>query len=193
MEFDRWLFRTINQEGANPLFDAVMPFLTDFSNFEIPLAIVWVLLLVFGGRRGRVTALAVAITLLLTDQVSSHVVKPLAQRERPCVALEEVRLLVGFKNTLSFTSSHAANIFGAATVLSLAYGRLTAGFLIIAAAVAYSRVYVGVHYPFDVIAGAVLGAGTGLGVSALAGAALRRWWRRKREAVRGDEDEESGP
>lgn len=174
IEFDRWLFYLINGAGANGFFDAVMPFLTDFSNFEIPLAIAWVMLMVFGGRRGRVTALVLAVTLLMTDQMSSHVIKPLVQRERPCVELSDVRALMGLKTSFSFPSSHAANIFGAATVLSLGYRRLTIPFMVIATAVAYSRVYVGVHYPLDVIAGAALGVGFGAGASVLARRSLRR-------------------
>ncbi len=174
IEFDRWLFYLINGAGANAFFDAVMPFLTDFSNFEIPLAIAWVMLMVFGGRRGRVTALLLAVTLLMTDQISSHVIKPLAQRERPCVELNDVRALIGVKTSFSFPSSHAANIFGAATVLSLKYRRLMVPFVVIATAVAYSRVYVGVHYPLDVIAGAALGVGFGAGASVLARRALGR-------------------
>jgi undecaprenyl-diphosphatase len=165
IKFDIWLFWLINDAGANPVFDVVMPFLTDFSNFEIPLGIVWVLLMVFGGKKGRVAGLALALTLVLTDQVSSHVIKPLVQRQRPCVTLEDVRLLVGFKNTLSFTSSHAANIFGSATILSLAYRRLAPAFFVLAAAVAYSRVYIGIHYPLDVVCGAALGLGFGAAVS----------------------------
>ena len=174
IEFERWLFYLINGAGANGFFDAVMPFLTDFSNFEIPLAIAWVMLMVFGGRRGRVTALLLAVTLLMTDQISSHVIKPLAQRERPCVELSDVRALIGVKTSFSFPSSHAANIFGAATVLSLEYRRLMIPFIVIATAVAYSRVYVGVHYPLDVIAGAALGVGFGAGASVLARRSLGR-------------------
>ncbi len=189
LRFDIWLFYLINHAGANPVFDAVMPFLTDFSNFEIPAAIAWVLLMVLGGKKGRVTALILAVTLLLTDQLSSHVVKPLFHRGRPCAELTDVRLLVGFKNTFSFTSTHAVNIFGSATVLSLAYKRLAPAFLGVAFAVAYSRVYVGVHYPLDVICGGALGAGIGAGVSAATWGTLRRLPRRGRGGVGGEEYE----
>lgn len=182
ISFDTWLFRLINEAWANPVFDAVMPFITDLSNFEIPLAVVWMMLMVFGGRKGRVVGIGLAVTLVLTDQVSSHVIKPLVQRQRPCVSLEEVRLLTGLKNTLSFPSSHAANIFGSATVLSLAYRRPAPALLLVAAAVAYSRVYIGVHYPLDVICGAGLGIGFGLAVSSGSSALLKRIsWRRARE------------
>ncbi len=188
IEFDRWLFYLINGAGANGFFDAVMPFLTDFSNFEIPLAIAWVMLMVFGGRRERVTALVLAVTLLMTDQMSSHVIKPLVQRERPCVELSDVRALMGLKTSFSFPSSHAANIFGAATVLSLEYRRLMIPFIVIATAVAYSRVYVGVHYPLDVIAGAALGVGFGAGASVLARRSLGRLSSR-RKGSGGEADE----
>lgn len=188
IEFDRWLFYLINGAGANGFFDAVMPFLTDFSNFEIPLAIAWVMLMVFGGRRGRVTALVLAVTLLMTDQMSSHVIKPLVQRERPCVELSDVRALMGLKTSFSFPSSHAANIFGAATVLSLEYRRLMIPFIVIATAVAYSRVYIGVHYPLDVIAGAALGVGFGAGASVLARRSLGRLSSR-RKGSGGEADE----
>lgn len=188
IEFDRWLFYLINGAGANGFFDAVMPFLTDFSNFEIPLAIAWVMLMVFGGRRERVTALVLAVTLLMTDQMSSHVIKPLVQRERPCVELSDVRALMGLKTSFSFPSSHAANIFGAATVLSLEYRRLMIPFIVIATAVAYSRVYIGVHYPLDVIAGAALGVGFGAGASVLARRSLGRLSSR-RKGSGGEADE----
>jgi undecaprenyl-diphosphatase len=189
VKFDIWLFRLINEAGANAVFDAVMPFITDFDNFEIPLAIVWVLLMVFGGRKGRMAGVSLAVALLLTDQISSHVIKPLVGRQRPCVTLEDVRLLTGFKNTLSFTSSHAANIFGSATVLSLAYRRLAPAFLLIAAAVAYSRVYIGIHYPLDVICGGVLGIGIGWTVSRWLPAIVERCLKARRRASRSEDDE----
>lgn len=173
-EFDRWLFYLINKGGQNALFDAVMPFITDFSNFAIPLAAVWLALLIFGGRKGRVAAIVVAVTFALTDSTSSRIIKPLVGRERPCVALEDVRLVMGMKNTLSFPSTHAANIFGAATVLTIFYRRWAAAFFAVAACVGYSRIYVGVHYPSDVIGGAVMGAGVALTLSAAGMAFLKR-------------------
>lgn len=176
---DIWLFYLINVAGGNPVFDVIMPFMTEFSNFEIPLAIAWVLLMVFGGKKGRITGVVLALTLALTDQVSSHVVKPLVQRERPCVALSDARLLMGVKTSFAFTSSHAANIFGAATALSLAYRRLAVAFFALAVVVAYSRVYVGLHYPLDVICGAALGMGFGAGVSAAASALSKRGFRKR--------------
>ena len=75
--------------------------------------------------------------------------------------------------THSFPSGHATVAFACATVLALAVPRLRVPFFVLAALIAFSRVYVGVHYPFDVLAGAVLGVGLATALRMLA-AALRR-------------------
>jgi undecaprenyl-diphosphatase len=163
---DRWLFHIINDSWHNAVFDAVMPFITDFSNFVIPLAVAWLALLIFGGRKGRIAAVVLALTFAITDSTASRIVKPLVGRERPCVALEGVRLVIGMKNTLSFPSTHAVNLFGAATVLTMFYRRWWAAFFAVAACVGYSRVYLGFHYPSDVIGGGMMGAAVGLALGA---------------------------
>ena len=81
-----------------------------------------------------------------------------------------------FKSSFSFPSSHATNIFAAGALLSYTYRRWTAVFLAIASGVAYSRVYIGVHYPSDILAGALLGVGYGLLV-----AFLWRWLERRNQ------------
>ena len=106
-------------------------------------------------------------------------------RERPCVALEDVRLVMGMKSSLSFPSAHAANIFGAATALTMFYRRWAGAFFAVAVCVGYSRVYVGVHYPSDVLGGAVLGTGTALAMGAAGLVFLRRHPGRKPKRVDG--------
>jgi len=157
LALDKELFYLINKGTQNPLFDKLMPFLTDFDNWKIPMLLAWLALIIWGGRKGRILALVTVITITISDQTSSHLLKPLIGRIRPCNVLEDVRLLVNCTGSYSFPSGHATNMFALATLFSYKYRKLTPYFFILASTIAYSRVYVGVHYPFDVIAGALLG------------------------------------
>ena len=85
-------------------------------------------------------------------------IKALVDRPRPPVRYPLPKTLVPLPHDPSFPSGHAATSFAAATMLSFAFPALTPALLVLAAAVAFSRVYVGVHYPLDIIGGAALGA-----------------------------------
>ena len=95
-------------------------------------------------------------------------------RPRPAAALEpDPEPLVDLPATYSFPSGHATVSFACATVLALAVPRLRVPLFVLAALISFSRVYVGVHYPLDVLAGAVLGVAIAIALRTLA-AALRR-------------------
>jgi undecaprenyl-diphosphatase len=95
----------------------------------------------------------------LAGQVISLGLKQGIGRERPNVAYPEPRPLVHAPHDGSFPSGHATVSFGCATMLSFYAPRAAPAFYVLAAAIAWSRVYVGVHYPLDVLAGATLGLG----------------------------------
>jgi len=157
VQVDANLFFLLNYKAQNSVFDFLMPILTNLDYWRIPFILLAIFLLVFGKKRGRITLLLLVIGITLSDQVCNSVLKPLVGRVRPCNVLESVHLLVNCTNSFSFPSSHATNIFTGMILFSYVYPKLKIGLLTAAALVAYSRVYVGVHYPFDVVAGTILG------------------------------------
>ena len=118
-------------------------------------------------RRGKSAFLVIILALIalgMADMVASGILKPLVQRIRPCFALDHVRLLVSQPRSYSFASSHAANAAAVATVIWIFFHRgvlveklFTIIMILYALAISWSRVYVGVHYPGDVIAGMMIG------------------------------------
>lgn len=180
VNIDRWWFYAINNGWANPVFDFIFPLLTEGRNWMPVYAGLFVFLFWRGFRKpgGKIyllCAAALILCVLISDQLSSSVIKELAGRIRPCRALEDVRLLVPCGAGKSFPSSHAVNNFGAAVVLSFFFRKQWKWFFIIAASVAFSRIYVGVHYPFDVLSGAVIGALCGLFVVFIANKLIKRY------------------
>jgi undecaprenyl-diphosphatase len=133
----------------------------------VVILLVWIALIIKGGKRGRVAAVLLIPVLTLTDQLSASVYKPLIARIRPCHTLETVRLLVNCGGRFAFPSSHATNMAGFAMLFSLIYRKWFVCFWIITVLIGYSRIYVGVHYPGDVIYGLLLGAFVGLFVYAV--------------------------
>lgn len=157
VQIDTNLFFLLNYKAQNCVFDFLMPTLTNLDYWRIPLILLAIFLLVFGEKRGRIAVLLLVLGITLSDQVCNSVLKPLVGRVRPCNVLENVHLLVNCTRAFSFPSSHATNIFTGMILFSFVYRKLRIALLTIAVLVAYSRVYVGVHYPFDVVAGTALG------------------------------------
>ncbi|MCH8330324.1 MAG: phosphatase PAP2 family protein [Bacteroidetes bacterium] len=179
LEFDLQLFELINQQWSNSFFDALLPY---FRNKYIwaPLYIfIIVFLLVNYRNQGWKIILLSVLCVTLTDQISSSLIKPLIGRLRPCHELaDQIRLLVNCGAGYSFVSSHAANHFGFAVLISIFLGEkwkwVWPTALSWAVIVSYSQVYVGVHYPLDIIGGALLGAVIGWSVSRLMNLASRK-------------------
>jgi undecaprenyl-diphosphatase len=188
LNIDLELFTLLNTRFTHPVLDWMMPFVTNQEHWYPVLIGLWLGLIIWGGRRGRMAAVAIVIAVALTDQISCSILKPLVGRVRPCNALspEQCRLLVGRSSGLSFPSAHAANSFAMATVASWRLSRFAPLLFLFAIAVAYSRVYVGVHYPLDAIGGAILGVLLGRFSIWIVVAVMRRWetWREVRAGAR---------
>ncbi|MEO1172031.1 MAG: phosphatase PAP2 family protein, partial [Myxococcota bacterium] len=128
----------------------------------------WLWLVWRGGRVGRTLAAVAVALVVLSDQGSAGVLKPLFGRPRP------------HSPAPGFPSSHASNLFAQATLFSYFYPRLTPVLLAIASVTGFSRVYLGKHYPLDVFAGAVFGALCGalaIAVVLRAGEPIEAGWR----------------
>ena len=164
LQLDLRVFELINQQGHFPFFDWLMPYWREKS-FWIPLYLILTGFVIYRFRRGAVLFLLMAIaTIGVADTVSSRVVKPTVQRLRPCndpQVKENVALLIPCGPGYSFTSSHATNHFALATFLALTLGmryrRMIVPLYLWAFSIAYGQVYVGVHYPLDILAGGMLG------------------------------------
>jgi undecaprenyl-diphosphatase len=162
LQLDRDLFYLINHSWANPFFDVFFPWITKLKHF-LPVLVPLILVLVtLGRRRGRLCVLTLGLSIAVSDPLTVRVLQPSFERVRPCVALSDTRLLVSRKKSPSFPSAHAVNVFAAAAVLWRFYRRSLWASLPLAVLVALSRVYVGVHYPLDILAGAILGWVVGL-------------------------------
>lgn len=165
-QFDQWLFLIINNKWGNSFFDVILPPVRD-KFFWIPLyAIIAVLLCVKYRWKGVILILLLGLNFAASDQISSAVIKPAVGRMRPCndenfqdkVTLR-IELCGGGK---SFTSSHATNTFAFATLLLLFFRKryrwVAPLALFWASLVSFAQIYVGVHYPLDILGGALLGS-----------------------------------
>lgn len=161
---DESLFRFINQTLSNPLFDVIMPWLSG-NRFLILIGILAASVFIWRGKsRAVLFLLLLAIAVGVTDGLVCNTLKHAIGRVRPCAALENVHLLVGCGSNGAMPSSHAGNMFAAAMVAFLFYRRTAWVMFPLATAVGFSRIANGVHYPSDIVVGAVLGMGAGLAV-----------------------------
>lgn len=143
----------------NPVMDAVMPVITGLGNQGIVWIILSAVLLLF--PKTRKMGMAVAVGLVLEAVCCNVILKPLVGRIRPCQVNTAVTLLIAQPMDFSFPSGHTGASFAAVSVLWLSKSRLRIPALMLAALIGFSRLYLYVHYPSDVLAGAVLGMFTG--------------------------------
>src|SRR6266850_1062260 len=159
LKLDVDVFRLINENGSNPLFDQIMPFVSGNAFFYPAIVILGVLLICKGRSRGIICILMLALTVGLCDGWICRLIKEVVARPRPFFTLSDVHCLIGKGGSFSMPSSHAANWFAGAMVMAVYFRRSLWFMLPTACLVSYSRVYNGVHYPSDVLVGALVGAG----------------------------------
>jgi undecaprenyl-diphosphatase len=162
---DQALFEQINGHWTNTFFDSLLPWMRTSEHwFAFYIALVGYLFYKWGWKAWK-WLLTVAITVALSDQVSSFIFKPFVHRLRPCndpALLNKVNLLIGTcPSSFSFTSSHAANHFSLAMFVFMSlqplFKKYTYLFFVWAGIISYAQIYVGVHYPLDILAGTLIG------------------------------------
>jgi len=168
-QWDQWLFIKLNSGLINPVFDNIMPFLRNGANWAPLYLFLGVFVLVNFKNKGGWWILLFIATVALTDMTGTYLFKHNFERLRPCSDPDfyfHVRLLVKkCAGGYSFTSNHAANHFGMATFFFITFRPVLQKWAWIsflwAGSIAYAQVYVGIHYPLDVLAGALLGLAAG--------------------------------
>lgn len=168
-KLDVALLRKINVSWSNPLFDTVLPWMRE-SVFWLPF---YLFLLVFAvmnlGKKSWYWIMGLILTVTVADQTSSNFIKKTVARVRPCRDPDVLPLinlrLDNCSGAYSFTSSHATNHFAVSLFIIITLyplvGKKLYWLLLWAAVVSYAQMYVGVHYPIDILGGMVLGVTIG--------------------------------
>ena len=168
ISIDHWLFHQINQVWTNPVFDLVFVFIRQ-AELWVPF---YLFLLVFGlvnfGKKALWWSATLIMTAIISDLVSSSIIKNIIFRLRPCRnpdLANQVRVLVNYcPKSSSFTSSHACNHFALAFFIFITLNQTGSWRWLLflwAFLISYAQVYVGVHYPLDVLGGTLAGSSIG--------------------------------
>ncbi len=159
-EVDFWILDWIRSNMRCGLLDAIMPVIT-FLGFA---AVLWIVIAIvlFCSKKYRQRGLMLAYGLITYLILGNTILKNVIARPRPCWIRPEVELIVAAPKDYSFPSGHTMTGFVAATILMHYDRRWGAVAYVVAALIGFSRLYLYVHFPSDVLGGAVLGVLTGI-------------------------------
>ncbi|HSP86695.1 MAG TPA: phosphatase PAP2 family protein [Ignavibacteriaceae bacterium] len=137
--------------------DSFFLLITNVKNWYIAYVILLGFCFFKGGSKGKLALAGIILLIIFCDQFNHNVLKEIFERLRPCKTIPDIITPAGCGGTFSFPSNHAVNNFAAATFFFLLYKNLKWILFITAALVSISRIYLGLHYPSDVFAGALVG------------------------------------
>lgn len=158
---DLSIFYFFNHALSAGFLDKFFSILTSVNNWYIAYVILLGISFFKGGRKGKLAVAGIILLIVISDQLGYRVLKEFFQRPRPCDVLGDVITPLGCSGTFSFPSNHALNNFAAAFFFYLLFPKLKWILFTTAALVSISRVYLGLHYPSDIIGGAVIGSALG--------------------------------
>ena len=145
----------------NPVLSPVMKAITHLGDHGIFWIVLTLLLLCF--KRTRKIGICAAMGLLMTFLINNMIIKNLVNRTRPYEVVEGLQILIGKQVDSSFPSGHSGVAFGTAVAIALnAPKKYGIPLIILALLISLSRLYVGVHYPSDVLAGILIGTLVGI-------------------------------
>ncbi len=146
-----------NHSLSSGVLDSFFLLITNVKNWYLAYVILLGICFFKGGAKGKFAVAGVILLIVFCDQLSHNVLKEIFERLRPCNTLEDIITPAGCGGTYSFPSNHAFNNFAAATFFFLLYKNLKWILYSAALLISISRVYLGLHYPSDIFAGALVG------------------------------------
>jgi len=186
MEFlysiDLAVFYFFNHTISTGFLDKFFSTITDVNKWYIAYVILIGISFFKGGQRGKIAVIGLILLIIVTDQTGYRILKELLERIRPCNALNDVITPVGCAGGFSFPSNHALNNFAAAVFLLRLFPTYKWFFLIVAILISISRIYLGVHYPSDVLGGALIGVAFGY-LFSIAALKIDQYFIRKNEST----------
>ncbi|MDD3223144.1 MAG: phosphatase PAP2 family protein [Clostridium sp.] len=154
-QFDNLILISIKNNMHGYIADKIMIMSTDLGNMAIAWVVIAIALII--SKRYRKVGVMVLAALLLSTILGEVILKNLVKRPRPCFYIPQVDMIIKKPTSYSFPSGHAMSSFAAAGVISKYLKKYAVVFYVLALVIAFSRLYLYVHYPTDVIVGIILG------------------------------------
>ena len=145
------------QKLHTPILDKIMVAITNLGDEGIFWIVLAILLLFF--KKTRKCGIMVLLTMAVCYIVGNLGIKNIVQRQRPCAIDPAVQLLIPYPSEYSFPSGHTLHGFAAATTIFLHFKKPGIAALVLASLIAFSRMYLFVHFPTDILGGMIIGAG----------------------------------
>jgi len=158
---DLAVFYFFNHTLSVGFLDKFFSIITNVNNWYIAYLILLGISFTKGGTKGKLAVLGIILLIVVTDQTGYRLLKEFFARPRPCNFLSDAFTPLGCTGSYSFPSNHALNNFAAAMFFYRLFPNLKWILFIAASLVSISRVYLGLHYPSDIIGGAMIGLAFG--------------------------------